>query len=394
MKARNIMKKSSYKIIFVVTEDWYFWSHRLPMARAARQAGFDVGVATRVSSCGDDIRAEGFSLHELDWTRGSLSLPGGLRAVRGLVSIYRKERPDIVHHVALKPVLVGSVAAFMAGVPRVINALAGLGHLFTSNGRGIRALRVVLHPLLKWALRRPGSVTLLQNNDDLVKLSQLGYVDANAIVIRGSGIDTEFYQPQPFSRPDIVTAAFVGRIIEIKGVRVLMQAHRRLRGKGLRVRLLLVGTPDGENPGAISREEIEGWAKEPDVEWLGYSNDIRSVWAQAHIAVLPSIGGEGLPKALLEAAACGRPLIATDVPGSREIALAGRNAIVVPPGDPDALCDALERLATDESLRKAFGAESRRIVESDMSLEHVSRAIVLLYQKMMNGDRAQQKSSS
>ena len=385
------MKKRNSKIIFLVTEDWYFWSHRLPMARAARRAGFDVGIATRVSTWGDSIRAEGFALHELNWTRGSLSLLDNLRAVRNLVLVYRKEKPVIVHHVALKPVVVGGIAAIIARVPRVVNALTGLGHLFTSDSPRFKTLRTILHPVLKLVLTRSGSVTLLQNNDDLVRLKRLGYVNANAVIIRGSGVDTDHYRPQPFNRPDIVTAAFVGRIIEIKGIRVLMEAHRRLRRKGLRIRLLLVGTTDSENPGAVSREEIAAWANEPDVEWLGYCNDIRSVWAQADIAVLPSTGGEGLPKALLEAAACARPLIATDVPGSREIALDGRNAIVVPPGDPDALCDALERLASNEDLRKAFGAESRRIVESDMSQEHVSRDIVLLYQRMMNGRRSQDK---
>ena len=388
------MKKPDAKIIFLVTEDWYFWSHRLPMARAALQAGFDVGIVTRVSTWGDHIRAEGFSLHELNWRRGSLSLLDNLRAVRNLVSIYRHERPDIVHHVSVKPVIIGSIAALLARVPRVVNALTGLGHLFTSESAGIKALRNILHPMLKLVLNRHGSVTLLQNNDDLIRLKRLGYVNANAVIIRGSGVDTNHFAPQPFNRLNIVTAAFVGRIIETKGVRVLMEAHRRLRGTGFRLRLLLVGEPDSENPGSISREEIAEWASEPDVEWLGYCADINSVWARADIAVLASTVGEGLPKTLLEAAACGRPLIATDVPGCREIALDGRNAIVVPPGDPDALCDALERLASNESLRESFGAESRRIVESDMSQEQVSRNIVLLYQKMLNGGCATQKLNS
>jgi glycosyltransferase involved in cell wall biosynthesis len=387
------MKKDA-KIIFLVTEDWYFWSHRLPMARAARQAGFDVVIATRVGSWGDRIRAEGFLLHELNWRRGSLSLLENLTTVLNLVSIYRLEKPDIVHHVSLKPVILGSIAAFLARVPRVVNALTGLGHLFASDSPSIKALRAVLHPILKLALTRPGSFTLLQNKDDLTKLTRLGYVNANAAIIRGSGIDTNYFVPQPINRRSIVTAAFVGRIIEIKGVRVLMEAHRRLRQKGFRLRLLLVGEPDSENPGTISREEIAQWANEPDVEWLGYCTNIVSVWAQADIAVLASTGGEGLPKALLEAAACGRPLIATDIAGSREIALDGRNAIVVPPGDPDALCDALERLASEESLREAFGAESRRIVESDMSQEHVSRSIVLLYQKMMSDGFSSRKLNS
>jgi glycosyltransferase involved in cell wall biosynthesis len=380
------------RIIFLVTEDWYFWSHRLPMAQAALRAGFEVGIATRVSTLGDNIRAEGFSLYELDWTRGSVSFFDFLRGARDVASIYRQQKPDIVHHVALKPVIVGSVAAIMVGVPRVVNALTGLGHLFASNHPRMRALRAILHPLLKFVLQRPNTVILLQNKDDLVMLKRLGYVNANALIIRGSGIDVNYYRPQPFNRPAIVTAAFVGRIIEIKGVRILIEAYRRLRSRGFQLRLLLAGIPDSENPGAISRAEIAEWVKELEIVWLGHCNDVRTVWAQADIAVLPSIGGEGLPKALLEAAACGRPLIATDVPGSREIAIDGRNAIVVPSGDPDALGRALELLAGNESLRKTMGDESRRIVMSDMAQEQVSRDIVLLYQNMMtNNGRSQEK---
>jgi glycosyltransferase involved in cell wall biosynthesis len=388
------MARQNGKIVYLVTEDWYFWSHRLPMARAALQAGFEVAIVTRLSTFGDAIRAEGFSLHEIDWKRGSVSPLDGIRALRRIASIYSREKPDIVHHVALKPVVIGSIAAFMAKVPHVVNALTGLGHLFSVNDPQIRAVRAVLHPVIRTILRRSGSVTLLQNGDDRSQLDRLGYVNGNAVIIRGSGIDTDYYRPFPFKRGEIVTAAFVGRMIEIKGVRILMEAHRSLRRKGVRVRLLLVGAPDSENLGTITEQQMAAWAKEPDVEWLGHCTDIRSVWAQADIAVLPSTGGEGLPKALLEAAASGRPLIATDVPGCREIAIDGRNAILVPPRDPDALCDALARLAGDEGLREAFGIESRRIVESDMSQEHVSKEVVALYRKMLNGGDAGQKPSA
>jgi glycosyltransferase involved in cell wall biosynthesis len=264
-----------------------------------------------------------------------------------------------------------------------VNALTGLGHLFVSRQPRMRFLRAILHPLLKFLLLRPNTVILLQNKDDLANLEGLGYVKANALIIRGSGIDVDYFKPQPFSQAAVVTAAFVGRIIEVKGVRILIEAYRRLRSRGFRLRLLLVGQPDSENPGAISCDEIAQWAKELEIVWLGYCKDVRTVWTQADIAVLPSLGGEGLPKALLEAAACGRPLIATDVPGSREIAVEGRNAIVVPSGDPDALSRALEHLAGNEGLRKAMGDESRRIVMSDMAQEQVSRDIVLLYRKMM-----------
>ena len=246
-------------------------------------------------------------------------------------------------------------------------------------------LRTILRPVLRLGLDAIRSVTLLQNKDDLARLEQLGYVSDNAVIIRGSGIDTNYYEPQPFGGPTSSPLRLSAASSKSKGVRVLVEAHRRLRRKGLRVRLLLVGKPDNENPGAISREEIEDGLRSLTSSGSATATDIRSVWARADIAVLPSIGGEGLPKALLEAAACGRPFIATDVPGSREIAIDGRNAIMVPPSDAEALCDALERLAGNQDLRKSMGAESRRIVESDMAQEHVSRDIVLLYRKMIDG---------
>jgi glycosyltransferase involved in cell wall biosynthesis len=382
------MQRKNPKLIFLVTEDWYFWSHRLPMARAARDAGFDVGVATRVDLYGDRILAEGFSLHRLNWSRGSLSVLQFARTVGEVASIYRREKPDIVHHVSLKPVVVGSLAARLLRIRHVVNAVTGVGHLFTADEFKIRTLRFLLGPLLKLALKRKGTVVLLQNNDDRILLARLGYCNAGASVIRGSGIDLDHFQPLPTEDRPIVTAAFVGRMIEIKGVRVLMRAHQRLQEKGVRLKLLLAGVPDVENIGAISSDEVAGWAKKPDVEWLGHIDDVRCVWSRADIAVLPSIGGEGLPRSLLEAAACGRPIIATDVSGSREIAIAGRNAILVPPNDVDALSDALERLAASRELRELYGRESRRLVESDMAQERVAIAFIELYHSLVKDQYA------
>lgn len=371
------------KIIFVVTEDWYFWSHRLPMARAARSAGLDVGVATRVGSFGDKIKSEGFELHELDWSRGSFSVFGAALATIALIRIFRRERPDIVHNVAMKSVTLGGIAAIVARVPHVVNALTGLGYLFTSTSLKAKAIRLILHPLLKLILTRKVSTTLLQNNDNRALLKRLGYENNDTVIIRGSGIDIDHYRPQPTLDKDVVTVAFVGRIIETKGVLVLMEAHRDLRRKGVRCRLLLVGEPDAENPDAISANEIKAWAREPDVEWLGHCSDIRIVWEQAEIAVLPSTVGEGLPKSLLEAAACGRAIIASDVSGCREIAIHERNALLVPPTDVAALRNAIARLCADKALRERFGVESRRIVESDMSQARVVDDTMRFYKRTM-----------
>src|SRR3954453_6968316 len=216
------------KLIFLVTEDWYFWSHRLPMARAARDAGFDVGIATRISSHGDRIREEGFSLHQLNWRRDSLSILQFVRAIGEVASLYRREKPDIVHHVALKPVIIGSVAGRFAGLRHIVNALTGLGYLFRSTQLKSKVLRVLLGPILRLALKREGTVVLLQNKDDRALLTQLGHCNANTRVIRGSGVELDHFQPLPTEDRSIVTAAFVGRIIESKGVRVLMNAHLML----------------------------------------------------------------------------------------------------------------------------------------------------------------------
>ncbi|HSK41863.1 MAG TPA: glycosyltransferase family 4 protein [Arenibaculum sp.] len=373
------------KLIYLVTEDWYFWSHRLPMARAARDAGFDVGVATRVRDHGQRIAAEGFRLHSLDWERRSLNPLAGIAGIRAVTALYRRERPDVVHHVALKPTVVGGLAARIAGVPAVVNGLTGLGYVFSSYDTKAKAIRAVVAPVLRNLLNRPNGVLVLQNTDDRALLTKLGLVDPErVVVIRGSGVDVDRFAPSPEPPTPPVFAAFVGRMLEDKGVHVLAEAVRRVRARGVDLHLRLVGTPDPENPTAVPERLLRDWAAEPGIEWVGHSPDIPGVWAAAHIAVLPS-RREGLPKSLLEAAACGRAIVATDVPGCREIAIAGRNAILVPPDDPSALADALAHLARDHELRARFAHESRRLVLSDMAADQVAARMAEVYRRLLAG---------
>lgn len=372
------------RLLYLVTEDWYFWSHRLPMARAARDAGFEVSVATRVDAHGDRIRAEGFRLLPLGWRRRSLDPVGTAAAVAAIAGLYRRERPDIVHHVALKPVLLGGLAARIAGVPAVVNALTGLGSVFLGRGGPRTALAAaVARPLLRAVLHRPGSLLVLQNGDDRDLLVGRGLVPAGAVrLIRGSGIDTLHFQPLPEPPVPPFTVGFVGRLIADKGVPALVAAHERLRAGGLDSALILAGTPDPENPTALPAGELDRWRALPGVELAGHVADVRTVWARAHVAVLPS-RREGLPKSLMEAAACGRALVATDVPGCREVAVAGRNALLVSPDDPAALTAALATLAGDADLRARMAAESRRLVESDLAAERVGAATVALYRSLL-----------
>jgi glycosyltransferase involved in cell wall biosynthesis len=367
-------------LAYLVTEDWYFLSHRLPMALEAQRAGYEVHVITQVNKGAAAIEALGFHLHAVVWRRGSVNPYDFLSIIRAVRRIYRSVDPDLVHHVALQPTIVGSLSA--AGLRCVrLNALAGLGFAFTSDTPKAKAVRFILRALLRYVLGHPRAAVLVQNPDDRAAVRSLGIAGEKIFVIAGSGVETGKLTPlQEPSGP--VTAAFVGRLLDDKGVRTLVQAHEILARRGQPVRLLIAGDPDPANPVSIPPVEIAAWGQRAGLDLLGHVPDIREVWKAAHIAVLPS-RREGLPKSLLEAAACGRPIVATDVPGCREIARRDVNALLVPPDDAEALADAIGRLASDAGLRRRFGEAGRRLVESEFSAERVGREIVALYDRLI-----------
>ena len=372
------------KLLYLVTEDWAFWLHRLPMARAARAAGFEVVVATRVEAHRARIEAEGFRVHALDWRRRGNGPLATVRAVLDIAALYRREQPDLIHHVAMKPVIVGGLAAWLTGREAVVNALTGLGYVFIGESPVKQPIRAVI----RFVLKRRGSRLLLQNHDDARLLVSRGFADpARLTVIRGSGIDIEHYAPLPEPETGPVTVAYVGRMLEDKGIPTLVEAHRRVRERGIDLRLVLVGTPDPENPTTVTEASLREWAARPGLEWRGAVSDVRTVWRDAHFAVLPS-RREGLPKSLLEAASCARALVATDVPGCREIARAGENALLVPPDDTEALAAALETLATDALLRARFAAARRALVVSDLAAGPVGARTVELYRSVLDGAAA------
>jgi glycosyltransferase involved in cell wall biosynthesis len=368
------------KLLYLVTEDWYFVSHRLPMARAAKRAGFEVHVATRVAKHGPAIEREGFVLHPLRWERGSLDPVHVALAVMQVRRLYRSVQPWIAHHVALAPTIVGSLAATGMNFP-CLNALAGMGFVFTSQDAKARVMRVALTALLRRALRRPYAMALVQNPDDRKSLEAIGIPAGKIALIPGSGVDTEALQPLPEPPPPI-TVGFVGRLLHDKGVATLMEAHRLLQSRGQNIELLIAGDADPANPASIPESQLSEWRKREHVSFLGHISNVRDVWSKAHIAVLPS-RREGLPLSLLEAAACGRPVVATDVPGCREIARANLNALLVPSDDPAALADAIARLASDADLRQRFGSAGRQLVETEFSSTRIGEDIVALYRKLL-----------
>jgi glycosyltransferase involved in cell wall biosynthesis len=372
------------RLLFVVTEDWYFASHRFDLARAARDAGFQVALATRVSSWRQRIESEGIRVFPLRFMRRSSRHPWvELQAIHELSSLYRDWKPDVVHHVAAKPVIYGGVAARRAGVKGVVAALAGLGHAFASERASARMLRPALLAAYRAALKQCNVRLIVQNpEDERFVLEQDLLRPQELRVIRGSGVDTQAFRPR--AEPDTVpTVVLVARMLWDKGVGEFVEAARQLRQRNVLARFILVGEADPENPAAISRAELRRWHAEGDVEWWGHRRDMPEVLAGAHVACLPSYR-EGLPKSLLEAAACGLPLIATDVPGCREIAVHDKTALLVPPRDAPALAEAMMRLASDTELRRRLGAAARERVCEHFSTERITGQTVALYRELID----------
>ena len=368
------------RLLYLITEDWYFWSHRVDLARAARNAGYDVIVATRVTDHGDRIQGEGFQLEPLELVRRSRNLFREVAAIVELVRLYRRVKPDVVHHVALKPILYGSLAAWLTRVPAVINAFAGLGYTFMDERN--RLLRWCMKTALKMVLGFDQSVVLVQNRDDQDRLTGEGVVPISQMrVIAGSGIDVAMYplQPQPSGIPVVVLPA---RMLWDKGVGEFVEAARRLKEKDVHARFILVGRRDEHNPAAIPEIRLNGWVKEGVVEWWGHREDMPVVYAAAMLVVLPSYR-EGLPKVLLEAAACGKALVATDVPGCREIVRDRFNGLLVSPRDPVALAAAIEELLSDQEAREVMGQRGRNRVIAEWSCPQITKQVLGLYDDLV-----------
>jgi len=376
------------RLLYLITEDWYFWSHRLDLARHAAQAGFDVLIATRVTEHRDRIQREGFKLLPIRLDRRSRNPIAELAAVLELVRLYRREQPTIVHHVALKPIIYGSFAAWWSGVPNVINAFAGLGYVFTDQKRRSGMLGICLQYVYRILLSLNKSIVIFQNREDRDLLIEERVVTLeHTRIIPGSGVDTKAFDigPSPSRSPVVMLAA---RMLWDKGIGDFVEAVRSLKRQEVSARFVLVGRCDEHNPAAIEQTQLEAWVDEGLIEWWQHREDMPSVFSHATIVVLASYR-EGLPKALLEAAACGKPLIATDVPGCREIVTHAINGLLVPPRNPAALAAAMDSLLRDSALRVRMGQAGRETVLRSFSVEKVTGQVLALYRELLARDDGQ-----
>lgn len=354
--------------------------NRLPMARAAREAGFEVHVATRVDKGAPAIEAEGFILHRIPFRRGGLSPFSAIPTIVALRGLNNKIKPQIIHHSGLQCCVYGSIAALGKKIP-IVNAITGLGYIFTSVTWRTRLLKRSMAMLLPWLLNSEQSLVLVQNPDDQSALETLGIEQKRIVLIPGSGVDTDFLQPLP--EPDgPITMGFAGRLLTDKGIRALVAAHGILRAQGTDINLIIAGNPDPANPASVLMEEAQAWSRQPGITWLGHIDNIVSLWQRCHFAVLPS-HREGLPMSLLEAAACGRAMVSTDAPGCREIVLNEQTGLLVPIENPPALADAILRLATSRQLRERFAQAARQLVLTKLSAKIIGKAVVDLYERLL-----------
>lgn len=365
------------RLLIVVNELQWLWTHRLPVAQGARAAGWDVQVISPPSTFRDRIEALGFPVHEILLPRADSRPVAVLENARTLRRAYRRIRPTLAHHVTLRPVLAGSLAVRSGIDCAVVNAIAGLGSGFIGEGLAARARRRTLVAALRLALNVRRSRIVFQNQEDRELCIAAGLVDAGrAVVIHGAGVDLSAFQPSPLPQRPVVL--YVGRLVRDKGVGEFIEAARLVRARRPDVTFRLCGEPDPANPTSVTDADVRQWVDDGTVEWLGQRWDMPHVYADATLVALPSYR-EGLPKALLEAGASGRASIASDAPGCREVIRHGVNGLLVPVRDGEALARAIEEMLANDIALRTMGTAARRIVEEEYGVDGVVAETLALY---------------
>ena len=362
MDASDRQGAPARRLAFIATEDWFFASHFLPMARAAVAIGLDVTVIVRVRAHRAAIEATGAKVIALEAERASLNPMTAGYAAGQLAAILKAVKPDLVHCIALRAILVGGTAASMAGIPARVFAVTGLGLIGARTDRVGKASRLAIRALIRGPLATRKTRFLFENPHDALALG-LDPSDSTVTIVGGAGIDPDRYRPTPLPPHPPLRVALVARMLWSKGIDIAVEAVRLARARGAAVELSLYGDPDPDNRRSIPLATLQGWARE-GVVWHGSTTDVPAVYATHHVACLPSRGGEGLPRSLLEAASCGRACVTTDVPGCRDLVRDGIEGLVVAPADAPALAEALVRLAGDHALVARMGEAARQRIET------------------------------
>lgn len=403
---KNITEKS--RLLFFIGEDSTFYTHRINLAKAALKEGYQVAIATRCNKYQSIIENAGIQVFPLKkFQRSSINPWGQIQSLLELNTIYKQYQPNIVHHVAMKPVIFGTIIARFNKVPKIINALGGLGYIFTDSvettdsTESIKSkrshliqflkkikktiLRTGVLKLFQWIFSHPNTKLILQNTDDIQTLLSSHCITENKItLIRGAGVDIQAFPAHPPmpqlspNSPIIITC--VSRLLWDKGIGDLVEAAKIMRDHDIPAKVILYGEPDLENPTAIPLHTLQTWHNANIIEWRGHCEQVAQAYAECHIAVLPSFYREGLPKTLLEAASSARPIVTTDATGCREVVEDQINGILIPVKNVEALVEALVKLCQDEPLRNKMGAAGRERVEKYFSDTLIHQQTLALYQ--------------
>lgn len=374
------------KILIVINVDWFFISHRLPIALAAKENGYEIHIATGLTDRLDILQSYGFIVHPLNIDRSSTGIKNTISTFLEIWRAYKLIRPNLVHLVTIKPVILGGIAARLAGVPAVVAAVSGLGFVFVAQGAKAALRRGFVGLLYRIALGHPNLRVIFQNDNDKTSLVNLARIsEEKTSMIRGSGVDLSQYivVPHPQGNPVVLMAA---RLLLDKGVREFVQAARLLRQRhdnfGKKARFILVGDLDPANPTSLTALELQQWVEEGLVEHWGHRTDMPVVLSAANIVVLPSYYGEGLPKVLIEAAACGRAVVTTDHPGCRDAIEAGNSGVLVPVRDAKALAQAIQALLDDSERCVTMGLAGRKLAERAFDVRQVVAEHLRIYDEL------------
>jgi len=371
------------KLLFVVNTASFFLSHRRMLGTASLKEGYEVHVAGVIGNCRDQLESLGIRTHEIALDRQSTGLLSNAKTFIQILLLFLKLRPDIVHLITIKPVLLGGIAARFTRLPGVVAAISGLGFIFIAKGRFAVVRRTLVMLLYRLALKHRNMCVIFQNTSDKEAIAiPLNLMDTQIKLIRGSGVDLQEFSKSEFAKGEIVVS-LIARMLRDKGVYEFVNAAKLIKSQNIKARFVLVGGPDLGNPATIPVSKLKEWTASGTVEWLGHQTDIPKIMKNSHIVVLPSYR-EGLPKVLVEAAATGRPVITTDVPGCRDAIKPNKSGLLVPVEDDQALADAIKLLITNPSLCKEMGQQGRNLAQNVFDVKHITKQHLTIYSQILS----------
>ena len=372
------------RVLLVSNSDWYLHNYRRKLVKSLISGSYEVLALTPPGRYVDDLEAVGATWHPLTFDRKSMNPVGESATLLRCFRAYRALRPDLVHHFTTKPVLYGSLAARRLDIPAVVNSVTGLGYLFGGTEFKVRMARRAVRPLFRYGLANPKQLTVFQHGADRQDFLNMRLIsEANTRIIPGSGVDPERFHSrgEPEGEPEIL---MVSRLLWSKGVGDFVELSRHFRTKGVGVRMRLVGDLDPGNPDAISAEQVQDWQRKGLVEWSGHREDVEQDLGRCSLVVLPTRYREGIPRVLLEAAASEKPVVATDIPGCRDVIYNGRNGYLFAPGDQLGFQEAVQTLLDDAELRRKMGAEGRKLVLERFAEDRITEQTLELYKEVLD----------